>query len=229
MFQDFQPIAAIATTPTGVHQLWSLTQTQSTPLWVPQSLQDAVEPLQATSLQFYDKSLKEHVADLWASHRSLVFCLATGAVVRLIAPLLHQKSSDPAVVVVDEAGKFVISLCGGHQSRADQLARLIALQIGATPVLTGAANRAGLPGIDVLGVPFGWVKGEGDWTAVSAAIARQEPAQVIQEAGSTLWQAHLPEGHPFEVRSAKCEVRSRSVSERVSERQEPTAQIWITA
>ncbi len=80
---------------------------------------------------------------------------------RLIAPLLHDKSSDPAIVVVDEAGEFVISLCGGHQAGADRLTRFIALQLGATPILTGASNHANLPGIDVLGTPYGWIKGKG--------------------------------------------------------------------
>ena len=111
-----------------------------------------------------------------------IFCLATGAVVRLMTPLLQDKSIDPAVVVVDEAGKFAISLCSGHQGGADRLTRLIATQIGATPVITGAANALGYPGVDVLGVPFGWVRGAGDWTGVSAAIARNEPVEVMQEA-----------------------------------------------
>jgi cobalt-precorrin 5A hydrolase/precorrin-3B C17-methyltransferase len=94
-------------------------------------------------------------------------------------------------------GQFVISLSSGHQGGADQLARIIAHQLGATPVLTGASAGLGLPGVDILGVPFGWQRGEGDWTGVSAVVARGEPVQVIQEAGSTLWQSHLPKGHPF--------------------------------
>ncbi|HEY9806808.1 MAG TPA: cobalamin biosynthesis protein, partial [Candidatus Obscuribacterales bacterium] len=75
--------------------------------------------------------------------------------------------------------------------------------INATPVLTGAANRLQLPGIDVLGGPFGWQKGAGDWTGVSAAIARQDPVQVIQEAGTTLWQQHLPPEHSFQFGDAE--------------------------
>nr|WP_242042423.1 precorrin-3B C(17)-methyltransferase [Leptolyngbya sp. FACHB-541] len=192
LFQDFQPLVAIATTPASVKRLRPICQATNTVLWVPDSLQHL------EAVQVYNGSLSAHLETLWLQHRSFVFGLATGAVVRLIAPLLQHKSTDPAVVVVDETGKFVISLCGGHQGGADRLTRLIALQINATPVLTGAANGAGLPGIDVLGIPWGWQRGEGDWTGVSAAIARQEPIQVIQEAGSTLWQSHLPEPHPFQ-------------------------------
>jgi cobalt-precorrin 5A hydrolase/precorrin-3B C17-methyltransferase len=197
IFQDFQPLAAIATTPTGAKRLLPLTQAAGANLWVPESLLNSVLTLPTTSLQAYAGSLKDHLAKLWNTHQGFIFCLATGAVVRLIAPLLEHKSRDPAVVVVNESGQFAISLCSGHQGGADQLARLIALQIGATPILTGASTELGLPGVDVLGVPFGWTRGEGDWTGVSAAVARGELVQVIQEAGSTLWQSHLPEKHPF--------------------------------
>ncbi|MBW4492331.1 MAG: precorrin-3B C(17)-methyltransferase [Oscillatoria princeps RMCB-10] len=188
---EFQPIAALATTPTGAQRLQPLCENAGATLWVPESITGI------KGSQTYTGSLKAHLATLWPHHRAFIFCLATGATVRLIAPLLQHKSSDPAVVVLDDTGKFAISLCGGHQAGADQLTRLIALQLGATPVLTGASAGLGLPAADLLGVPFGWERGAGDWTGVSAAVARGEAVQVIQEAGSTLWQIHLPQKHPF--------------------------------
>ena len=190
MLTEFSPIAFIATTPTGAKKLQQLCQSNAA-IWVPESLS------QISYTKAYKGSLKNHVAELWDNHQAFVFCLATGAVVRLISTLLKDKSTDPAVVVIDETGKFVISLCGGHQGGADKLAKLIALQLGATAVLTGASNSLGLPAVDMLGVPFGWCRGEGDWNAVSAAVAKGEDIQVIQEAGSTLWQNHLPEPNPF--------------------------------
>lgn len=203
---------AIATTLTGVKQLLPLCDAGAT-LWIPRAIGADVEATPIVSqIQAYD-SLKQQLTTEWAHYRGFIFCLATGAVVRLIAPLLHDKASDPAVVVVDEAGEFVISLCGGHQAGADALTRSIALQLGIIPVITGAANALNLPGIDVLGTPFGWVKGQGDWTGVSAAIARQEPVQVIQESGTTLWQRHLPAEHTFQFEAASA-IR---------------AQVWIGA
>lgn len=188
---QFQPLAAIATTPQAAKILQPLCQSMGGTLWLPKSL-DGIE-----NAQFYSNSLKEQVAEIWQQHQALIFCLATGAVVRLIAPLLQDKSRDPAVVVVDGEGRFAIGLCSGHQGGADLLAQLIAQQLDATPILTGASNSLGLPGIDILGFPYGWRKGEGDWTGVSAAIARRETVQVIQEVGSTLWQEHLPQEHSF--------------------------------
>ena len=208
IFGDFQPLAAIATTHSGAKKLQFLCQTSNATLWVPESL-TGVE-----GAQVYTGSLRTHLSNLWNTHRAFVFCLATGAVVRLIAPLLQHKSSDPAVVVIDEAGRFVISLCSGHQGGADKLARLIAQLIKATPVLTGASSGLGLPAVDMLGVPFGWQRGKGDWTGVSAAIANGEPVQVIQQAGSTLWQNQLPQGHSLYFEPAESLT--------------PKARIWIS-
>ncbi|EGJ32083.1 precorrin-3 methyltransferase [Moorena producens 3L] len=216
VFENFQPLAAIATTPTGAQILQPLCQTTGATLWVPNSLSTLEQ------VAVYKGSLKDHIASLWPNHRALVFCLAAGAAVRLIAPLLTDKSSDPAVVVVDQGGGFVISLCSGHQGGADQLTRLIASQLDSTPILTGAAADLGLPGVDVLGIPFGWYRGKGDWTRVSAVVARGEIVQVIQEAGSTLWQAHLRDGHPFYFGFP--EDSATSESESIS----PKARIWIS-
>ena len=191
LFARFQPIAAIATTPKAVQTLQPLCQSTNATLFVPESLSNSL------NTQVYIGSLKEHIASIWGEYRAFVFCMATGAVVRLIASLLDDKSRDPAVILIDQNGHFVNSLCSGHQGGADELTRLIAHQLGATPILTDASTSLDLPGIDILGLPFGWHKGSGDWTGVSAAIARGETVQVIQEVGSTLWQDNLPEGHPF--------------------------------
>jgi cobalt-precorrin 5A hydrolase/precorrin-3B C17-methyltransferase len=210
LFQSFQPIAAITTTRAGIIALQPLWQVGAVDLWVPETLiqgqgvdaervdERTVErTVERASIQTYSGSLKAHLTSLWQTHHSFVFCLATGAVVRLIAPLLQDKTTDPAVVVVDATKQYVISLCGGHQARADALTRSIALQLGATPILTGGANGLHLPGVDVFGEPFGWQRGEGDWTGVSAVIAQQRSVQVIQEVGSELWRQGLPEEHPF--------------------------------
>jgi cobalt-precorrin 5A hydrolase / precorrin-3B C17-methyltransferase len=189
-FSQFQPIAAIATHHQAAKVLEPLCQNTDTSLWLPESV-TGIE-----NCHYYsDDSLSNHLAAIWNTHKAFIFCLATGAVVRLIAPLLKDKSKDPAVVVIDAQGRYVISLCSGHQGKADLLAQLIAHQIGATAIITGAAHSMSLPAIDTLGVPFGWCRGEGDWTGVMATVARQETVQVIQEVGSILWQEGLPEIH----------------------------------
>jgi len=192
--------AAIATTPAALRQLQQLNLTNLT-IWVSPALAAQAETSKTSAianLHSYGSSLKDKIAELWPKTDRFIFTLASGAVVRLVAPLLQNKATDPAIAVLDEAGQFVISLCGGHQGGADQLARAIAAQLGAQAILTGAASAQQRIGIDVLGEPFGWTQGSGDWLGVSAALARQEAVQVIQEAGSELWQQHLPENHGFQ-------------------------------
>jgi cobalt-precorrin 5A hydrolase / precorrin-3B C17-methyltransferase len=178
-----------------------------------------LQRLSTVKLQTVNTNLKAHLADIWAEYDGFVFCLATGAVVRLIAPLLQNKATDPAVVVVDELGKFVISLCGGHLGGGDRLTREIAAQLGAEAIITNASEGLHLPAIDTMGDPFGWQRGTGDWNAVAGAIARQESIQVIQEAGSTLWQTALPPEHPFQFGFS--EVMESTVP--------PKARVWISA
>jgi cobalt-precorrin 5A hydrolase / precorrin-3B C17-methyltransferase len=212
LFARFNPIAAIATTPKAVQTLQPLFQNTNATLFVPESLANS------PNAHVYTGSLKEHIASIWNEYRAFVFCMATGAVVRLIASLLDDKFRDPAVIAIDQNSQFVNSLCSGHQGGADELTRLIAHQLGATPVLTGASTSLNLPGIDILGLPFGWRKGSGDWTGVSAAISRGESTEVIQEVGSTLWQDNLPEEHPFYFGFPE---GNESIS--------PKARIWISA
>ena len=222
LFQDFHPLVAIATTPTAAQTLQPLCHTAGATLWLPESLHPS-EQNNSPTASFYQGSLKSHIASLWQNHRAFIFGLATGAVVRLIAPLLKDKSSDPGVIVVDENGQFVISLCSGHQGKADQLTRMIALQLGATPILTGGSTGLNLPAVDMVGIPFGWQRGEGDWTGVSAAVAKGEQVEVIQEVGSRLWQKHLPPGHPFVF-----DADEETVDVNSANSQSINARIWIS-
>jgi cobalt-precorrin 5A hydrolase/precorrin-3B C17-methyltransferase len=203
-------IAAIALQPQGAKVLQPLSQQGQITLWLPKTL-DGID-----SARYYEVSLQEHLAAIWQDYQGFIFCMATGAVVRLIAPLLKDKSSDPAVVVVDGEGRYVVSLCSGHQGGANLLSQLVARQIGATPVITGASAGLNLPAIDLLGVPYGWRKGTGDWTGVMAALARGEATEVIQDAGSNLWSQYLPDNHPFYVNSPP------------EEKITPKARIWIS-
>jgi precorrin-4/cobalt-precorrin-4 C11-methyltransferase len=86
-----------------------------------------------------------------------VFVAAAGIVVRAIAPLLDSKTTDPAVVVCDQAGRHVVSLLSGHLGGANSLARRIADHLGATAVITTATDTAGRPAMDTLAQQTGCV------------------------------------------------------------------------
>ncbi|MGX1370961.1 cobalt-precorrin 5A hydrolase/precorrin-3B C17-methyltransferase [Streptomyces canus] len=118
----------------------------------------------------YDGPVGDAVRRAFAECEQLVCFLATGAVVRLVAPLLNDKASDPGVVCVDEGGRFAVSLVGGHGGGANELAREVGELLGAEPVVTTATDAAGVPGLDTLGLPV-----EGAVAAVSRALLDGEP------------------------------------------------------
>jgi cobalt-precorrin 5A hydrolase len=102
-------------------------------------------------------SLAEAVGRLFQARRGLVFVASAGLVVRLIAPLLRDKKTDPAVVVVDHQGRYAVSLLSGHLGGANDLARRVAAILGGQAVITTATDNLSLTGWDLLAQERGWV------------------------------------------------------------------------
>lgn len=107
-----------------------------------------------TEAQLYE-SLGGLIDSIYAKYNGLIFIMAAGIVVRLIAPHIRDKRFDPAVVVMDEAGQHVISLLAGHIGGANELARTVAKAAGATPVITTATDVLHKPAPDVLAARIG--------------------------------------------------------------------------
>ena len=106
---------------------------------------------------FHPAELRSLITSLWYDVDGFILIMATGIVVRMIAPLLHSKVSDPAVVVMDEAGTFAIPLLSGHLGGANRLARQCGELTGALPVITTATDTNNLPSFDMLAKESGLV------------------------------------------------------------------------
>lgn len=86
--------------------------------------------------EVYEGSLEELAGRLWPDHAAIVGVMASGIVVRAVGPHVTSKFNDPAVVVVDDAGRFVISLLSGHEGGANRLAEQIAAETQGQAVIT---------------------------------------------------------------------------------------------
>jgi cobalt-precorrin 5A hydrolase/precorrin-3B C17-methyltransferase len=125
----------------------------------------------------YDGGAAAAVRQAWAECDALVCFLATGATVRLVAPLLTAKGADPAVVCVDEACRHAVALLGGHAAGGNELAAQVGAVLGARPVVTTASDVTGVPGLDALGWPV-----EGAVAAVGRAVLDGLPVRLDADA-----------------------------------------------
>ena len=129
------------------------------------------------------------VRERWGSVDGFVLFLATGAAVRIVAPLLTDKDRDPAVVCVDEGGRHAVALVGGHTGGANALARQVGGLLDAEPVLTTATDTSERVALDTLP---GFVA-TGDVAAVTAAMLDGRSPRVSNETGWPL-PADLTDG-----------------------------------
>ncbi len=137
----------------------------------------------------YSGAFRNEISVLFSQYDQLVFFVSLGAVVRLIAPYLKSKDVDPGVVVVDDAGQFVIPVLSGHVGGANATAEHIAELINGTPVLTTASDVGKTIPVDILGRELGWQveAPKINITRVSAHVVNEEPIAFVQEVGEKNW------------------------------------------
>jgi cobalt-precorrin 5A hydrolase len=106
-------------------------------------------------------SVAQTLAQYWEKYDGFLCIMATGIVVRSIAPLLKDKLTDPAVVVMDQKGRYSISLLSGHLGGGNELATMAAKVSGGEAVITTASDTLGLVAVDL-------------WARENALVASKE-------------------------------------------------------
>jgi len=142
---------------------------------------------------WYSEPTSEKIVELFKNNNALICLFSLGAVIRLIAPHLKDKKTDPAVIVIDDKTNFVISVLSGHIGRANELTQEIAEKLGSLPVITTAADVNKTIAVDLVGREFNWkIDDDSTVTKISAHMVNEEPIGVFQDVGNKKWCKELP-------------------------------------
>ncbi|MDX8383758.1 MAG: cobalamin biosynthesis central domain-containing protein, partial [Ghiorsea sp.] len=137
----------------------------------------------SNTLKPYEGALRAQIPAMFEAYDQIIYFVSLGAVVRLIAPSMKSKDEDPGVLVVDDAGQYVIPVLSGHIGGANAWAEYISGLIDAKPVLTTASDVGKTIPVDILGRELGW-KVEApkiNITRVSAHVVNEEPIALVDE------------------------------------------------
>ncbi|MBC7130272.1 cobalamin biosynthesis protein [Candidatus Bathyarchaeota archaeon] len=125
-------------------------------------------------------SLREFVGDAFRRFDAIVAVMASGIIIRAMAPFLKSKFEDPAVVCVDVAGRFAISLTSGHYGGGNKLAKIIAKGISAIPVITTASESIGKKSVEEIAESLHCnIVNSDALTAINALIVNDAPISLI--------------------------------------------------
>ena len=149
--------------------------------------------IETTGITWYSEPTTEKIVDLFKNNNALICIFSLGAVIRLISPYLKDKKIDPAVIVIDDKTKFVISVLSGHIGGANELTEEIAEKLGSISVITTAADVNKTIAVDLVGKEFNWkIDDDSTVTKISAHMVNEEPIGVFQEVGDKNWYKKLP-------------------------------------
>ncbi len=145
----------------------------------------------------YNKeNFKENLRAGFSKYDSLVCIMATGIVVRILAPLIVHKASDPAVVVLDQKGKHAISLLSGHLGGANDLAREMAAISGGEAVITTATDVAGELSFDTFAKKYDMaIENIGQLKHISGALLAGKKVNVFTDKNVEKLYPELVEEH----------------------------------
>lgn len=156
---------------------------------------------EGSSAAYVKESLREWTKSQFKERDSLIFIGACGIAVRAISPYINHKLEDPAVLVMEETGHFVIPILSGHYGGANELAQAIAEATGAVPVITTATDRNQLFAVDVFAK-------KNDLVIMNREAISKVSAAVLEHKKITLWTLGDIKGPlPKEVSRASCPLK----------------------
>lgn len=135
------------------------------------------------NVRSYAGALRAQIPLIFKAYDQIICFVSLGAVVRLVAPHLQSKDEDPGVLVMDDAGQYVIPVLSGHVGGANAWAEYVAGLMDAIPVLTTASDVGKTIPVDILGRELGWQveAPKINITRVSAHVVNEQPIAFVDE------------------------------------------------
>ncbi len=148
------------------------------------------------------RRISEIFPSVWRECDSVICIMGCGIAVRMVAPLLEDKTRDPAVIVLDQDGRFAVSLVSGHIGGANDLARKVASITGGQAVITTASDLQDKPAIDLAAKSAGLqIENREILSRIEATILDEEALWLFDPDGLLL--KHLPADHGLRLVGAE--------------------------
>ena len=216
---DRKAVAVFALTEGGAVVAGRAAAVLGATVWLPEALAIA-QPAGPSPVRNFAR-VGPALREAFGESAALVCVMASGVVIRSLASALRGKLEDPAVLCLDEAGRFVIPLLAGHVGGGNALARLLARELGAQAVLTTSSDVQGLLGPDLLAEALqAHVINPGALLATSAAL--------VNGAGVDLWFDPAEMGGAAAFLGGLAGYRARPLGELGSVATSGTAAVVVT-
>ena len=146
---------------------------------------------------FSKENYKANLPRIFQDYEGIVFLASTGIAVRLSTPFLQDKAHDPAVIVVDDLGRYTISLLSGHLGGANALAQTIADILGCQPIITTASDGRGFEAVDLFAQRNGFIiENLEDAKSITAIMVDGHPIQMVSDIEVSIDYPHLVQEQP---------------------------------
>ncbi len=163
------------------------------------------------SVEIFNKNVKKVLNSVFSEYDCILGIMATGIMVRNICPLINNKIEDPAVLVLDDQGKYVISLLSGHFGGANDIALKISKICGAKPVITTATDIHGKMGIDSLARKYYFdIDNVSKIKAINSALVNNEKVDLFVPSNfSFIFEDSMVKKSYNYIKSSDNEVRAK--------------------
>ncbi|WP_052431817.1 precorrin-4 C(11)-methyltransferase [Flammeovirga pacifica] len=142
-------------------------------------------------------SLNAFLENNFHKYDGFCFVSAMGICVRLISPFIENKVSDPAIICVDDHGKYVQSVLAGHLGGANQLAKKVAQITGGQPIISTSSDLQEIWSLDTLGKEYDWqLEHEGSLNELISLFVNNRPTALlldIKDKGTEALERTLPD------------------------------------